>query len=412
MKIKLSITFLFVTALLLLAQIDDELSGEAAFLAQSLEQDLESEAYLYLLGIDAGGGDQPSERGAKILADYNRFLADQSHQMPWYDDCERISAPSGDETCPGAEDDCLAGIFSGTIDAEALFEKHQILVDRSEKFLDFDEYHTLSQPSIHDIFPPYMHFRRAQRIQSISAVSTYIEGDPAAAAERLRSQLDRLRGAMARQDTLVGKIVLLTQVSEVIDMLSIIVSQAGLETPAIPRLSIAEKDFSQVAAREFGLAYSILNDSDMNPDIAWADNRLPAWLLRIVLKPNMTINAMTPGYYDFAASTQLSPAEFAAKVESPSLPRPEPSWVRNYLGHRFLDSLPDFSPYAGRLFDLDVKIALFNQIHHLKLEPSAMHNPYFGLERPRLEDGKLCFDGPLEDSKSLRCLRINAPPGA
>ncbi len=67
---------------------------------------------------------------------------------------------------------------------------------------------------------------------------------------------------------------------------------------------------------------------------------------------------------------------------------------------------PEFDEYVARFSDFDAKLALFNQVHVFNRGLDSMNNPYYGPETPEHSDKKLCFSGPLEDKRSLRCLRV------
>jgi hypothetical protein len=72
------------------------------------------------------------------------------------------------------------------------------------------------------------------------------------------------------------------------------------------------------------------------------------------------------------------------------------------------------------MFDLDVKIALFNAAvkvpqaqaesgQQLKDRLAGHHNPYYDDRRPpswKHERNSLCFDGPLPDTRNVRCLVV------
>ena len=73
-----------------------------------------------------------------------------------------------------------------------------------------------------------------------------------------------------------------------------------------------------------------------------------------------------------------------------------------------MSSASEFSNYIARFFDLDAKIVQFNQVHIDGLSyDRELVNPYYGKEVPVVDMGRLCFSGPIEDTRNLRCLAIS-----
>lgn len=224
------------------------------------------------------------------------------------------------------------------------------------------------------------------------------------------TQFSIVRRANELQDNLVGKVVLLLAQSDILDVLSVILSETDTQIEEIPRLSASEKGFGRVSAREFGVLYYGLKSLDKHPDFFEIDGDFsdaPERLVRALYKPNMTINALAPLYLLPEKLAVLSPAEFAQELENLERYIPSTSIIRNPIGNILLGiEGPAYERYVARFHDLDVKIALFNQLHHSELAASSLINPYYGSEIPRLENGRLCFSGPLETKSSLRCLVV------
>jgi hypothetical protein len=132
----------------------------------------------------------------------------------------------------------------------------------------------------------------------------------------------------------------------------------------------------------------------------------------MVYKPNMTINAIAPIFARAEQLAQLSPATFAKQLAARNNDSPATSILRNSFGAIVaLTPLNWLNAYIAQFHDFEAKLALFNQRYHFQLKPEKMKNPYYGNEVPIEMDGNLCFSGPLNDSLSLRCLRVknNSP---
>ena len=390
--------------LLLLAQIDDDLSKEANDLIDRVETDGDSESYLYLSGIFAEEGEDPIDEGKRILAEFRRSETDGSYEVLGYEESKKIPLPKGDAFCKAWADGCIASLFSSAMDLEKLLKKHQVLVSRSNKFLEFKEYKTLSKPTISEQLPPYQYIAAAERIKVLEAILTYKNGSPEQAIESLLLQFTRLRQSMALQDNLIGKLVFLMRLSEIIDISSVILFQENIKTETIASLSKAEKSFNIVAAREFGMSYYTFKNLDRNPDFFEMGGNFPSWITRVIYKPNMSINAITPIYYRFERLAQLSPSDFADEVKNGTHSKPSTSQLRNYVGNVLVGvSSPNFDEYVSRFIDFDVKIAIFNQEYS---SGNTLENLYYAGDVPKEANGNICLNGPLEDERNLRCLKV------
>lgn len=399
------LSFLF---LLFTLQQDDELGTESESLIARFTEDKTSEAYLYLLGIYAQEGDDPIALGKQILEASSS--PEQSGDLFNYPDSKKLSLPEGDGFCMFDDENCIGYLFSGSVKVARLIENYRELLERSDRFFQYDEYRTMAQPTPDEIYPEYKYLFRAQRIKLLEAISLYKCRDVDGAVESLLTQFSVVRRANERQDNLVGKMVLLHILSDILDALSVILSETDTHIETIPRLSVSEKDFGRVSAREFGILYYGVRSLDKNPglfEINGEFNDAPEWLVRALFKPNMTINALAPRYLIPESLAVLSPAEFAMEVENPEIYISSTSLIRNPVGNILLGiEGATYEKYVAKVHDLDVKIALFNQLHHLRLDASSLINPYYGKEAPSMESGKLCFSGPLVDKNSLRCLPV------
>ena len=392
--------------LVLMTQVDDDLNEEAQDLFGRIDTDGESESYLYLFGIFAEEGENPVNVGKTILEEYRKLEDDESYEVNEYPDSKKLTLPKGDEFCKTWEEGCLEYLFSVDIGTTDLLKDYRVLITRSNRFHEFDEYKTLSKPTINELVPPYQYIASAERIKVLEAISLYKNGDTPKSIENLLAQFSQLRNSMSLQDNLIGKLVFLMKLSEVVDVLSVIMSNEKSNVEAIQSLSEKEKSFYMTAAREFGMSYYTFKKLDRHPEFFKMGGNFPGWLTRIVYKPNMTINAITPIYYRLGNLAKLSPSEFADKIENEERFSPSTSKLRNYVGDNLIAIYPELDLYVARFSDFEAKLALFNQVHVLNRGLDSMNNPYYGPEIPEQSDEKLCFSGPLEDKRSLRCLRV------
>ena len=404
------ITLVLALVIVAMAQIDDDLSKESLDLIDRINAESTSESYLYLYGIFAREGEEPVNVGREIFEEYRRLDDDHSYDVIEYPDEDKLPLPKGDEFCAGWEEGCLEYLFSFQFDADRLLTEHSLLLARASRFFEFVEYQTLSKPTIHELLPPYKYIADAERIKVLEAISLYKLGDINSAIESLSLHFSKLRRSMALQDNLIGKLVFLMKLSEIIDVMSVILSNSEGETKFIPELipalSRAEKSFHMVVAREFGMSYHTLKGLDKHPDFFEIGGNSPGWWTRIFYKPNMSINSIAPSYHKVEKLAELSAPDFTKQIELGHSKTPSTSKLRNYVGGVLIAMSSDYTEYVARFYDFDAKLALFNQVHHQKLSLEDMQNPYYGKEAPEDVDGNLCFTGPLEDNRSLRCLRV------
>ncbi|EGG94936.1 hypothetical protein IMCC1989_2098 [gamma proteobacterium IMCC1989] len=405
--IKLFILILpFLPIIVLLGQIDDDLSPKATELINTIEVDVESDAYLYLLGFSANENDSPEKVGVNLLNEYRKQESDNSYAVVDYSDAKKIPLPQGEFFCKTWEEGCLATLFVSDIDINKLKVKYSALLARLNRFHEFNEYKTLTKPSPIEQYPPYKYILAAERLEVLYAIATYKSGKSKQAISLLQNQLAKVRKSLRLQDNLIGKMAFLIKASEIIDVLSVIIAQTGADIKAIPELTISEKDFSEVSTREFAVSYYLFKALDRNPELFRMGGNLPSWFTRIVFKPNMTINTITPDYYRLVRISRLKPAEFVNELGSD---RPSTSLItnlRNYVGNVLIGISTGYDEYVARVMDFETKIHLFNRLHHYQDELGAVSNPYYPSDKTELSGGNACFRGPLEDKRFLRCIKI------
>jgi len=406
MKILFLIPIIVIATLLYLTQIDDDLSDGAQALIDRVEVDGASDSYLYFLGIFAAENEDPVDVGREVLEQSRKLDADASYQVVKYDKSKEIPIPEGEAFCKAWEDDCLSVLFSADVDVVSLLVEHEVLVFRSNIFLEFDEYKTLAKPTISEPFPAYRYLAAAERIKLLSAISFYKNGHPDKAIKSLLLQFSKLRRALDLQDNLIGKLVLLLALSEIIDVCSVILAKEDINIEKIPSLSQSEKSFHMVAAREFGVSYYAFKSADRHPEFFNIGGDSPGWMTRAVFKPNMSINQVAPIFYRLERLVEMSPVDFATAMESPTKADPPASLLRNYVGAALVSMSGNFDIYAARFIDFGAKLMVFNQ-KYTSANPSLnLKNPYNVGEVLKEIDGSICFNGPLEDKRKLRCLKV------
>ena len=213
------------------------------------------------------------------------------------------------------------------------------------------------------LIPAIQYIRAAERVKTLKAIRLFNTGNINKSLSILEQQIKDNRHALTLHDSLVGKLVFTVILSELIDVLSIIIDQSDVPIESIENLTTEEKSLAIAFAREFGSSYESHNDIDQRPNRITPGPHLPKWIRRIFFKPNMTSNAIAPLYYKAGKISELTPSEFSEYISSYEPISPITSKIRNKEGRHLLWFLPSFNEYIGMLMDLEAKIYLFNQYH-------------------------------------------------
>jgi hypothetical protein len=303
----------------------------------------------------------------------------------------------------------LKTLFESEADIEALLADHATLIARADRFYRFDEYTTLTKPTMTEPMVSFRHLIAALRLQSLAAVALHRNGNSADAIELLQRQIESLRHSIQFQDNVIGKMILLAGLNHVLDVLTVVVLQADLIAPRIPPLTGSESEMSVALAREFATVNHSVQRLDRHPNLLSMNRDLPGWIVRMIYKPNMTANAFAQDFMRKIHFASLSPSEFAEEIAKDDSSTLSSVNARNIAGGvmlRIVGHHPEFTDYIARMMDFNAKLMLFNHHLHEKKTLVRADNPYYPGEAPVVTDNSACFRGPLEDSKSMRCLKL------
>lgn len=395
-------------------RIDDALSPQAEALQAKWQLQEKSEAYLYLMGIMANSKEDPILVGRERLKEEKKAeLAYRMHgedfQFYQYPAEKQLPLPEGDLICNFWDKDCLATIHQHSQQIDALLKQHQILLKRYQTYLQFNDFATLFYPFLMEPYPHYSYLVKGNDLVILDAFNAAQNSRYAYALNQLKQNIGKQRKQLSKQDNLIGKMAYLVMISKNLDMAYLISQQAPEEFHfMLEPLQADEKDFTHLMAREYILTYETFKEMIENPE-SWDDNFIEGWMAKFMHKPNMTINTIYPIYQRTIDLAQMSPQEFSKSVTTANQIPLKFSLLRNF-GAKILYgiSTPDFNVYVGRMFDLNAKISLYNAL--IKNKPlDTIYNPYYGAsETAYLTDDQksVCFKGPLEQHRDLRCLRI------
>jgi len=418
--------FLFIISAILLLQIDDNLDPQTQSMYEQATAHKESEAYLYLLGIKAAADENPETVGNALMASIRKaektFFKDpltQKFEYQGYPDDKSLPLPQLD-MCNG-EDNCeyIDQLFSYQFDLEGLPEEQAVLLKRYKKFINMDDFHTLSLPHLEAITPPFEYIMKGNSLASLEAIAIAKSGNIKKAKKLLRDDLSALRSQLQQADTFLGKLIYASAMSKTLDVLSVLIHKYN--SPAkdtIQALSINERSLVKAMNFEYAMGQNMMKSWDRAPNLlSTTDNsqqgNLPGWVSKILFKSNMTLNSFSLTFRQVGQDSLLTSKVFSRKVSNNKPVIKKTSYIRNYAG-TVLSQIngPDYNIYIARIFSLDAKIHLFNKTaNQTKLPATLSHisNPFYNDKVAYYSENKkaICVDAPLlKELKDYRCLRI------
>jgi hypothetical protein len=407
---------------IILLPIDTTLDPEAAAWVEQANriEDVEGNAYHYLMGLMAYQSHDPATVGRELIAAYRE--AEQKLLRGEMEEFAQEEYPA-DKTAPLPE-----GVYYCNIDEPGCFTRlaanpEALHVELSEYFVPLLRYQTyllfeymvfLVEPALYERLPPYTYLLRGHKLNQFRIVLESLEGKPERAISMLHEDMALLRRHLAHASTVLGKMTTLSMLEDDLDLLFNLAQPADGSSPLLA-LTPEERSLQAAVIREFGYQVNFHRQLELNPGSVALDSY--GWLIRATVKPNMTLNNLFPYYRDIAALAELDAAEFNRRVAA-GLPTIDTGFKLRNIGGSILNSIsaPALDQYITRLHDLDGKIALLNAA--LALDQTQWdkvlsgevaleaNNPYDSTQQPYVdrEARAVCFQGPSPDLRH-RCIR-------
>lgn len=394
---------------------DDPLSAEVQEWQQQVQAATgESRAYLYLSGLDAPVDQQPEELGAARLQDYERWyvgrgVTDSDYAAPRV---ATLAVPEGPLFCQIETPGCFEKLLAQPQQLPDKSVEQSVLRERYMRFLDLNDYRTLTSVSIAEPVPRLTYMYKGQQVFNLFLLQLALDGHGNLARASLDWELNGLREQLVRADNLVLKMLLGVLVNRNLEWQVRLYRHGLITPPRVPApFSEAERSLLKPMQREFfGIAqmYAQLQDSVSGKEYL----NLLLWF-----RPQMTINASLAPYSQVADLSLLEPEAFVMAQGSTVLKTHAVGGLRNRAGNTLLAVAgPDMRLYAGRLQDLEAKRRLLAVLVQLPLGaldekqlanmPEA-RNPYYPTRLATLDgQGQLCFDGPQEAAFNGRCMPL------
>jgi hypothetical protein len=406
-------------------QFDDELNPEVIDLLEKYHENSQqkkiSQAYFYLLGFMVAENDEPIKIGKEIFksiqqGEKNALLNNVPFTYKDYPEKLKTLLPEGDIYCQLLEPNCSRFLFQDVSVLESTLEKYKLILKRYNEFIQYNDYSTLTQPTISEPLPYFYPAIKANRLLLVKSIVQAKHANTDQAMTILNDNRRYLRQQLSLQDTLIGKMVFVQLIANNLDV-SFLLSREyeAISFQPIAMLNTSEKDLEGVMAREFKMNYDWYQSMAGNPEIFEQGGDVPEWYVDMIYKPNMTINTLFPAYKKIIELAKLTPVMF---LQSVSKEKPNTGFkitqIRNIVGFA-LNQIggPNYNDYIVRFFDLDSKILLFNSLinqQDIKLASEMIANPYYPTQYVSSfssDEELVCFpEGPLPNDKNRRCLRI------
>lgn len=397
---------------------DEDLSPTAQAWMAKLKniENSESQAFIYLNGIMAPEDDEIMSMG---LARFSAYLSTkktaEASGYNTFDDFGdyptevQIPKPMHNSGlyCSLWGYGCLKKITSSEDKWDNELTEGETVLRRYNKFLSFSDFKTLAQSIILEELPKYEYLYYGNRLVSLKALSTAAKNGPSDAINQLLDDIKKSRKQLVIADNLIHKMLFTVIISNDLDIIAHISTKYKYNpNTVIPQLTDDELNMESTLIREFGAGFQTFKDLDQNPEFFEVGDSAPAWLVRALFKPNMTINASVGKYEKLISLSTLSAEKFAAYKIPAKQHIEEDVNLRNFAGHVLNQTqCADYHTYIARLHDLKSKIALTNYvIGGMQRLPV---NPYYPSTQTIAKKGKrICLNGPYEDERGLRCIHI------
>ena len=350
-------------------------------------------AYAYLLGFGAPADQSPARQG-QALAQRQKNHPD----LPLPNSYRDLNASP--LLCRNMDASCLLQQQEKRVEAEALVNRYQFLIDRYQTFLDFAYFSDNTPPRLDATFPEYSLLITASRLQSLAwALSDAPE-------KNIDREIQQLRHWLAQDHSLISKMIANAMLAEKLQLTALLVQQGKMPTLRLVPLTTAEKSFQAPLQKEFAMmAHFFIDDQyrDGNEAASWIEEIQ----FRAGLKKHISVNRMLPLYQHYAQLAEQPVDAIEADQFHPD-PASMSEAIRNPIGNVLLETAsPDFKQYLLRLVHLDARMALLKQLDKPETD-NPVNNPWTPGKEDTLtrRDKQLCFRHAPDHDRYNSCLPL------
>lgn len=366
-------------------------------------QSIDSEAFIYLLGITAKQESDVMAEGQRRLDTHHELL----NSMPKVNNGDYPEFPKRNlqksmlipkhQDIPGCkflEFNCITGIQENELDWQAQLRHSRILINRYRTFIQFSEFtnSTVPTPIPAIELSPVMAGGRLSLIEYILMVDKVGYQNT---ASMLREEIQRLRTHLALTNDAGLKVVFVSHIKDAFDVLAYLYQKNNKTNwVKIEPLSAEELSFEKLVKSE---ALKLINEHE---NFRYS---------HLLVKPNLMTNNMLASY-EAELAVIHSPSHVFAKQAKKFRYIPKEKSLFNTVGDWLLISLPPQKiEYGASLHDLNAKILLLNHVlggGDLK----TFINPYYPqrIRAYRQHNSKVCLYSPVRAAVApdIKCLSL------
>lgn len=433
MNYKAILMLVLVTTLLLGCTGDVPLNPQAkSWLADNTETPSTTDnAYIYAMGAGAEEGTDPFEYGAELIEYYKSLGETFDEPSPGdsnYFAESRIEQPDSGLICDKRSIDCIEIILDNSESIKDVFTNNLIFLNRYKTFKKISSFKTLTKASIYEQIPQYSALGIGHKLLHLEAIYYGLNNNNSQSINLLADDIEDLRRLLSISDNLILKMVLTAFLSNDLELISqLYAKDIFSENTTLSDLSFLndlskdERSLLVPMQREFSMMVNTMHHLEENhSDFFEKEGNAPEWLVKLLFKRNKTINAMFPSYKSLAYNSELNTSELQSVLgNNMDVLSNRDLDATNFIGQQLAFAFDGaaFNNYLARLHDLNCKFRLIKakiinskdfEIYALSIKKnSEFSNPYTGAPPYKDEENnQICFSGPLEDEKNIRCTAI------
>ncbi len=423
---------------LVLFFVDEELDSEVSeFIDYDFKHDVPVNAFVFLWGIDLVS-DDPYADGLRLIQQVNAANDNYKHEWEPYDasfmdEFDSIKVKHEDFFCTFAESKCVDSILNASSERLEAARDNELILKRYKQFFKYSSFHPLHRSYFETPIPNYRYLSYGNQLALIEALERLENGDVDVFFELITDNVMNIRAKLSQAETLLCKMVLLSQLDWNIDVISQLILSDRIDkkdkriSALVKPLSQMEKDLS--AALVYDLSNWVRlqqllfeNPHYLNrPSKKGIGSAIVNMVLPMAFKANLTLNIMYhQSIKPTLAFTTLSPKEFydgyntfQAEAKYPLIR----GFLSNKLASYFTDNMKSYLLYPARMHAFDMGQQLIRAYHQegsweLVIEKAQQgYQPYLNHydQSPPFFDGEqICYDGVTDDTAQYRCIKIRS----
>ena len=377
--------------------------------------DSPTDAYLWLMGFTAPADDDPLAAGQRFMNDAMEWLANADEELPFIAVGYSVSPDWLDNSLPLPRNDkmrellqCQGLELPPCDQLTSVLDEHALVLERLRAWPLRGE-GLQSSPELATLIPAFQGIVSASQLDLLDQLRLLLTDQPEEALSRMAEHDRQLRQALAETRNLVGAMVMVAVIDEAVNTRVRWVAEGWLPASVVTEWLADIDRVDQLLFNMILGEFSFVRAFDRDAlDASGGD--LSRWYARLAFKaffrPVAIMNHTALLYQSMAElDTPIALSEFVRGE------RVMPESPRRWDPLHMIPAPEPFLEYIARVHDLNAKMTLARTWLAVRPETAgqlttlAEANPYgegYGIEWN--DEARLCFSGPLEDRRSIRCL--------